>query len=199
MSTMFLGLAAGLALLASSPIAMAASDPGRPADSGAGGDASVLIIPDKSDLETAEPSAPAAASGGGTGLDLTSALGTLENELRPELELRFRYDADEAGVAEAGGSPTPLGAVGPWTPHVGGGDPLDEDTLDLSLPYEYRLPESREAPVYQGFAGVDYAVSPLTSLSFRYRAIVPEDDPELRPTDSDYFTHNLEFGLHLDF
>lgn len=199
MSTMFLGLAAGLALLAGSPIAMAASDPGRPADAGTGSDASVLIIPDKSDLETVDPSAPEPRSDGGAGLDLSSTLGTLENEPRPELELRFRYDPDEGSISQAVPGHNPLGVVGPWTPHVGGGDPLDEDTLDLSLPFEYRLPESREQPVYQGFAGVDYAVSPLTSLTFRYRAIVPEDDPELRPTDSDYFTHNLEFGLHLDF
>lgn len=180
----------GLAVLVSSPIAMAANDPGRPTD-----DQGAPIVQDSLQRVAAEPGAETSPSEAAPALDLSSILESLENEIRPEVALPLS-DVSRQRTRRAGpGDPNnPLGTSGPWFPYVGAGEPVD-----TASPFKNRLSRLNGVDAYQGYAGLDYSVSPLTSLSLRYRAISPENDPEFRPTDTEYFTHNLELGLHLDF
>lgn len=193
---MFLGLAAGLAMLSGTPIAMAAG-----AWAGALEGDTAPVAPDGRPLEAAPANDEERTPRPGE-LDLSGTLtAPLDSDTPPEIVLRLR-DAPpgEAGaVSYAGTGDNPLGAHGPWKPYVGVGESLGDTPYQAAPPSVTRLSSGEAPPTDEGYAGVDLAVSPLTSLSFRYRALAPGDDPEIRPTNTDDFTHNLEVGLQFGF
>lgn len=192
---MFLGLAAGLAMLTGTPIAMAAG-----AWAGALDSDSSPVAPDGRPLQAAPPSDGDAKPSPGE-LDLSGVLAApLDSDTPPEIVLLREQPAGAANaVSYAGTGENALGQHGPWKPYVGVGDSLGNAPYHAAPPTVTRLSSGETPPTDEGYAGVDLAVSPLTSLSLRYRALAPEDDPEIRPTNTGDFTHNLEVGLQFGF
>jgi opacity protein-like surface antigen len=136
-------------------------------------------------------------------------------KLRSELEIGYRTNDVERLSAPA--FSVPAGAAtgdvsvfsgmvsayydivtwGPITPYLGAGVGFGDIEVDITSGGVNRT-HSDTAFAYQGMAGVRYAVTSAVDvkLGYRYFALL---NPNFGPTESEYASHNVEFGVAFKF
>jgi opacity protein-like surface antigen len=168
------------------------------------------------DADVQQGTAPAGSLEHESGWAFTGGIGYIIGpKLRSELELGYRTNDVERLTVPAFGVPagTANGDVsvfsgmvsayydvvtwGPITPYLGAGVGFGNIDVDITVA-GVNTQRSDTSFAYQGMAGIRYALTSSVDLKlgYRYFALL---DPQLGSTESEYKSHNVEFGIAFKF